>query len=111
MSHFLVSHRVPHIPAVVGNEAVTGMATILGYALGSTIGQGLDTQLTVLTGAGVDEDRVYTDKPSGAAAASGSANPLAGQRGPAAVRGRGIGARSQRVPPGRIPERLIGIRQ
>lgn len=43
------------------------MATILGYARVSTIGQDLETQLATLAAAGVDEDRVYTDKLSGAA--------------------------------------------
>lgn len=43
------------------------MAPILGYARVSTIGQDLDTQLATLAAAGVDADRVYTDKLSGAA--------------------------------------------
>lgn len=43
------------------------MASILGYARVSTIGQDLETQLASLAAAGVDEDRVYTDKLSGAA--------------------------------------------
>lgn len=43
------------------------MAAILGYARVSTNGQDLDTQLATLAAAGVDEDRVYTDKLSGAA--------------------------------------------
>lgn len=43
------------------------MAAILGYARVSTIGQDLDTQLASLAAAGVDEDRVYTDKLSGGA--------------------------------------------
>ena len=43
------------------------MATILGYARVSTIGQDLDTQLATLAAAGVDADRVYTDKLSGSA--------------------------------------------
>ena len=43
------------------------MAAILGYARVSTIGQDLDTQLATLAAAGVDADRVYTDKLSGAA--------------------------------------------
>ncbi|NLA37543.1 MAG: recombinase family protein [Actinobacteria bacterium] len=43
------------------------MATILGYARVSTTGQDLDAQLTALTAAGVDVDRIYTDKLSGSA--------------------------------------------
>lgn len=43
------------------------MATILGYARVSTIGQDLDAQLAALSAAGVDQNRVYTDKLSGAA--------------------------------------------
>lgn len=43
------------------------MAAILGYARVSTIGQDLETQLATLAAAGVDGDRVYTDKLSGAA--------------------------------------------
>jgi hypothetical protein len=43
------------------------MASILGYARVSTIGQDVETQLAALAAAGVDEDRIYTDKLSGAA--------------------------------------------
>jgi len=43
------------------------MATILGYARVSTTGQDLDAQLTALTAAGVDAERIYTDKLSGSA--------------------------------------------
>ena len=43
------------------------MASILGYARVSTIGQDLDTQLASLAAAGGDAGRVYTDKLSGAA--------------------------------------------
>lgn len=43
------------------------MAAILGYARVSTVGQDLDAQLATLVAAGVDEDRVYTDKLSGGA--------------------------------------------
>ncbi|WP_006247629.1 recombinase family protein [Mycolicibacterium tusciae] len=43
------------------------MATILGYARVSTTGQDLDAQLAALTAAGVDTDRIYTDKLSGSA--------------------------------------------
>jgi DNA invertase Pin-like site-specific DNA recombinase len=43
------------------------MTAILGYARVSTTGQDLDAQLAALTGAGVDADRVFTDKLSGSA--------------------------------------------
>lgn len=43
------------------------MAATLGYARVSTTGQDLDTQLATLATAGVDDDRVYTDKLSGSA--------------------------------------------
>ncbi|RIT73905.1 recombinase family protein [Mycobacteroides abscessus] len=43
------------------------MASILGYARVSTIGQDLETQLATLAAAGVDAGRVYTDKLSGSA--------------------------------------------
>jgi DNA invertase Pin-like site-specific DNA recombinase len=43
--------------------AVTG--TQLGYARVSTVHQSLDQQMDALTSAGVDADRVYTDKLSG----------------------------------------------
>lgn len=43
------------------------MSAILGYARVSTTGQDLDAQLTALTAAGVDADRVFTDKLSGSA--------------------------------------------
>ena len=44
-----------------------GMTAILGYARVSTTGQDLDAQLSALTGAGVDTDRVFTDQLSGSA--------------------------------------------
>lgn len=43
------------------------MTVILGYARVSTAGQDLDSQLTALSAAGVDTDRVFTDKLSGSA--------------------------------------------
>lgn len=46
----------------MGNETVAGMTAILGYARVSTTGQELDAQLAALTAAGVDVDRVFTDK-------------------------------------------------
>ena len=42
-------------------------ATTLGYARVSTTGQDLDAQLTALAEAGVDTERVFTDKLSGSA--------------------------------------------
>ena len=51
----------------VGSETVASMATILGYARVSTTGQDLDAQLVALTAAGVDAERIYTDKLSGSA--------------------------------------------
>ena len=51
----------------VGNETVASMTTILGYARVSTTGQDLDAQLTALDAAGVDAERIYTDKLSGSA--------------------------------------------
>jgi DNA invertase Pin-like site-specific DNA recombinase len=43
------------------------MSAILGYARVSTTGQDLDAQLAVLTAAGVEAGRVFTDKLSGSA--------------------------------------------
>ncbi|OBB32207.1 resolvase [Mycolicibacterium fortuitum] len=43
------------------------MTAILGYARVSTTAQDLDAQLAVLAAAGVDKDRIFTDKLSGAA--------------------------------------------
>ena len=54
-------------PLAAGNETVLGMTAILGYARVSTTGQDLDAQLVALTAAGVDVDRVFTDKLSGSA--------------------------------------------
>ena len=54
-------------PMSVGNETVDGMTAILGYARVSTTGQDLDAQLAALTAAGVETDRVFTDKLSGSA--------------------------------------------
>ena len=51
----------------VGNETVIGMTAILGYARVSTLGQDLDAQLSVLAAAGVDADRMFTDKLPGSA--------------------------------------------
>ncbi len=43
------------------------MTAILGYARVSTAGQDLGAQFAALTTAGVDTDRVFTDKLSGSA--------------------------------------------
>ena len=48
--------------------ASTATGAQLGYARVSTEHQSLDQQLDALTAAGVDADRVYTDKLSGASA-------------------------------------------
>ena len=52
----------------LGNETVIGMTAMLGYARVSTTGQDLGAQLAALADAGVDTDRVFTDKLSGSAA-------------------------------------------
>jgi DNA invertase Pin-like site-specific DNA recombinase len=46
---------------------VNDMTAILGYARVTTTGQNLDVQLTALSAAGVEADRVFTDKLSGSA--------------------------------------------
>jgi DNA invertase Pin-like site-specific DNA recombinase len=50
------------------DTAPTSTGAQLGYARVSTEHQSLDQQLDALTAAGVDTDRVYTDKLSGASA-------------------------------------------
>ena len=67
MSRFLSHTACLRSLMSVGNETVAGMATILGYARVSTTGQDLDAQLAALTAAGVDAERIYTDKLSGSA--------------------------------------------
>ena len=67
MSHILSRAACLISRVSVGNETVASMATILGYARVSTTGQDLDAQLTALTAAGVDAERIYTDKLSGSA--------------------------------------------
>jgi DNA invertase Pin-like site-specific DNA recombinase len=54
-------------PLSVGGETVVGVTALLGYARVSTTGQDLDAQLAALTAAGVETDRVFTDKLSGSA--------------------------------------------
>ncbi len=49
------------------DETVMNVMAILGYAHVSTTGQDLDAQLAALTTAGVEPDRVFTDKLSGSA--------------------------------------------
>ena len=67
VSHFLSHTACLRSLMSVGGETVARMATILGYARVSTTGQDLDAQLAALTAAGVDGDRIYTDKLSGSA--------------------------------------------
>ena len=67
MSHFLSHTACLRSPLSVGNETVIGVTATLGYARVSTTGQDLDAQLAALTAAGVEADRVFTDKLSGSA--------------------------------------------
>ena len=67
MSHFLSRTACLESSVSVGNETVDGMTAVLGYARVSTTGQDLDAQHAVLAAAGVDADRVFTDKLSGMA--------------------------------------------
>jgi DNA invertase Pin-like site-specific DNA recombinase len=53
---------------MVVDTAPAATGTQLGYARGSTAHQSLDQQMDALTAAGVDANRVYTDKLSGTAA-------------------------------------------
>ena len=69
MSHFLSHTACLESSLSVGNETVIDMTAILGYARVSTTAQELDAQLAVLAAAGVDADRVFTDKLSGSARA------------------------------------------
>ena len=50
----------------LGNETVGVVTTLLGYARVSTAGQDLAVQLAALAAQGVESDRVFTDKLSGA---------------------------------------------
>jgi DNA invertase Pin-like site-specific DNA recombinase len=67
VSRFLSHTACLESPLSVSNETVIDMTAILGYARVSTTGQDLDTQLAALIAAGVDADRVFTDKLSGSA--------------------------------------------
>ena len=67
MSHFLSHTACLESPLSGGNETVNDMTAILGYARVTTTGQNLDVQLTALSAAGVEADRVFTDKLSGSA--------------------------------------------
>jgi DNA invertase Pin-like site-specific DNA recombinase len=67
VSHFLSHTACLESSLSVAGETVVGVATILGYARVSTIGQDLNAQLTVLAAAGVTDERIYIDKLSGAA--------------------------------------------
>jgi DNA invertase Pin-like site-specific DNA recombinase len=67
VSHFLSHTACLESSLSVGNETVGVMSAILGYARVSTTGQDLDAQLAVLTAAGVEAGRVFTDKLSGSA--------------------------------------------
>lgn len=67
MSHILSHAACLESPLSVSNETVIDMTAILGYARVSTTGQDLDAQLAALIAAGVDTDRVFTDKLSGSA--------------------------------------------
>jgi DNA invertase Pin-like site-specific DNA recombinase len=57
-----------HAGGMTTATASTTPGAQLGYARVSTEHQSLDQQLDALTAAGVDADRVYTDKLSGASA-------------------------------------------
>lgn len=66
MSHFLSRTACLRSALSVISETVVSMTATLGYARVSTTGQDLAAQLSVLTAAGVDADRIFTDKFSGA---------------------------------------------
>jgi DNA invertase Pin-like site-specific DNA recombinase len=67
VSHFLSHTACLESSLSVRNETVLGMTVTVGYGRVSTSGQDLDAQLTALIAAGVDTDRVFTDKLSGSA--------------------------------------------
>lgn len=67
MSQILSHTACLESPLSAGNETVAVMTKVLGYARVSTTNQDLDVQMEALTAAGVQADRVFTDKLSGSA--------------------------------------------
>lgn len=67
VSRFLSRTACLRFSLSAGNETVIAMTAIIGYARVSTTGQDLDAQFTALATAGVDTERVFTDKLSGSA--------------------------------------------
>lgn len=67
MPHFLSRAACLRSLLSVPNGTVIAMTAILGYTRVTTTGQDLDAQLSAPTAAGVNADRVFPDKLSGAA--------------------------------------------